>query len=352
MTTIVQTQNAQLAGNGTLRLRATESQSQAAPITIDLDKHFGDWRDDLARDGYVIIKGAIPQDRASDYRGDFFHWVEKWGMGFDKNDKTTWKPENLPVVKKGGMFHHSVGHESFVWKVRQEPGIVDSFSKLWGTDELLVSFDGANLSLPGSMQNPDQPAWWHIDQDPEKRGCICVQGLVNLNENGANDGGLRVLKNSHKLNDEYFTKVWNGKDGVRLPPEVQTADFFGFTEDILEWFYQNGAEWVKPEMETGDLVLWDARTAHYNIPPTGERDRCAVYTCFAPASTCSPEQLAIKQHLFEQRQMTTHWPCTHLSAKCMPILRDGKPCPYTHTKPFDEPELTDRLLKLAGVKPY
>lgn len=31
------------------------------------DPSFGDWRDDLIRDGYAIVKGAVPQDRALSY---------------------------------------------------------------------------------------------------------------------------------------------------------------------------------------------------------------------------------------------------------------------------------------------
>lgn len=31
------------------------------------DPSFGDWRDDLVRDGYAIIKGAVPRDRALNY---------------------------------------------------------------------------------------------------------------------------------------------------------------------------------------------------------------------------------------------------------------------------------------------
>lgn len=31
------------------------------------DASFGDWRDDLARDGYAVVKGAVPRDRALNY---------------------------------------------------------------------------------------------------------------------------------------------------------------------------------------------------------------------------------------------------------------------------------------------
>lgn len=31
------------------------------------DPAFGDWRDDLLRDGFAVVKGAIPQERALSY---------------------------------------------------------------------------------------------------------------------------------------------------------------------------------------------------------------------------------------------------------------------------------------------
>ena len=33
---------------------------------------------------------------------------------------------------------------------KSEPGVIEPFSKLWGTDELLVSFDTVNITLPPS----------------------------------------------------------------------------------------------------------------------------------------------------------------------------------------------------------
>ena len=39
------------------------------PLHMDgtTDSSFGDWRDDLIRDGYAVIKGAVPRDRALSY---------------------------------------------------------------------------------------------------------------------------------------------------------------------------------------------------------------------------------------------------------------------------------------------
>jgi hypothetical protein len=38
--------------------------------------NYGDWRDDLIRDGYAIVKGAIPRERADGYADAMFNWLE------------------------------------------------------------------------------------------------------------------------------------------------------------------------------------------------------------------------------------------------------------------------------------
>jgi hypothetical protein len=50
------------------------------------------------------------------------------------------------------MYHsYAISHEKFVWDARLEPGVLDAFSKIWGTDDLLVSFDGINsVFIPAS----------------------------------------------------------------------------------------------------------------------------------------------------------------------------------------------------------
>lgn len=40
------------------------------------DRHYGDFRDDLSRDGFAIIKGAIPRDRADAYADEMYSWLE------------------------------------------------------------------------------------------------------------------------------------------------------------------------------------------------------------------------------------------------------------------------------------
>lgn len=51
------------------------------------------------------------------------------------------------------------------------------FEKLWGTNELLSSFDSINCLPPSSATGVpnDQTSWLHADQAPLRRGFFCIQ---------------------------------------------------------------------------------------------------------------------------------------------------------------------------------
>ncbi|XAO27719.1 hypothetical protein I312_106580 [Cryptococcus bacillisporus CA1280] len=67
--------------------------------------------------------------------------------------------------------------------IRLEPGVIGAFPKVWDTDELLVSSDAVNMSLPYvvdqlpadiSVLSPQ------VDERPRKPRKYCVQGFINL----------------------------------------------------------------------------------------------------------------------------------------------------------------------------
>jgi hypothetical protein len=66
---------------------------------------FGDFRDDLLRDGFCVVKGAIPRERADQYAEEMFKYVEtfKGGLGFKRDDPSTWVEEKMPVINEKGM---------------------------------------------------------------------------------------------------------------------------------------------------------------------------------------------------------------------------------------------------------
>ena len=146
----------------------------------------------------MVVPSVIPEVKADEYVRRAYSWLEGFGKGFKGDDRSTWKPENLPAFNKGGLFNrHASGHEQWVWDIRSEPAVIDVFAKLWGTEELFVSFgrsrcfrvtialvdnsDGVNVSLPfDETADVDRRPWPHVDQSPQRRFKHCVQGIMNL----------------------------------------------------------------------------------------------------------------------------------------------------------------------------
>jgi hypothetical protein len=173
------------------------------------------------------------------------------GLGYDRNDPSTVHPDKLPVINEKGMLLNYGGpHEDFVWDIRSEQGVIGAFESVYATEDLLVSFDAINYGFANRTNLPSNKPWPHQDQDPEKPGFRCLQGLVNLQPNGPNDGGLIVCKGGH-LKSEQFHKDMKGEE--RIP--AWTPEWYGFTDAGMAWLKEHGCEWVKVCAEPGDLLL-------------------------------------------------------------------------------------------------
>ena len=87
---------------------------------LDPKVHYGDFRDQLARDGettfyskstpdlqtnrtagYAIVPNVISQEKAEEYSGRFQDWLESFNLGYKRDDSSTWSISNLPVNAKG-----------------------------------------------------------------------------------------------------------------------------------------------------------------------------------------------------------------------------------------------------------
>jgi hypothetical protein len=58
-----------------------------------------------------------------------------------------------------------------------------------------------------------------------------------------------------------------------------------------------------------------------------------------------------KVDIFKRWEGTTHWPHCNILGQGK-AMRDGTTCPGERDEPLENPELTDIVLRLAGVKPY
>ncbi|WVW84368.1 hypothetical protein I302_106402 [Kwoniella bestiolae CBS 10118] len=299
------------------------------------------WQRDLHDKGWALVKAAVPKERALRYAEEGEKWLEGFNMGYKRDDPTTYKSTNIPKHRYGGLFDHfSFAHSQFVWDCKSEPGVREIFARIWGTDELTVSFDGGTIAIP----TPDEAdhgkePWPHSDQSAYRPWAHCIQGLLNLLPNGPRDGGLAVLSGSAPLFAQYFKE--------HSPPEGGwiKRDLFNWTEETLQWFYARGCKWVKPEMAPGDFVLWDSRAVHYGAHPELDNKRMAVYTCYKPAQFMSEEQRERKVEAFKKGYMTSHDPTDF-------VLKEDQFADWNILHPYGPPSINEATKKAIGIMPY
>jgi ectoine hydroxylase-related dioxygenase (phytanoyl-CoA dioxygenase family) len=305
------------------------------------------WLEDLAIQGYAVVKRAVPADRAAQYQKKAIEWLQTFDPNMQPQDPSTWKTENLPLQTDRNTYeHYSVVHENFMWQARQEPGVINAFQKVWGTNELLVSFDSLNVTLP-NLKKARAP-WPHVDQAPRKRGLHCIQGIINLSHAGPEDGSLVVVSGSSALTEEFF-------DNHTDPATWEWKDNRYFDEKDMEWFFARGCKVTKVLAEPGDLILWDSRTIHWGGEPTEKSNtvRTVIYAAYAPAKLASSAAIEEKQKIWNVWGATTHWPHDNIRLRDLQAsYPDGTPDPRHRSEPLEKPEPTDLLLKLAGVKAY
>jgi hypothetical protein len=66
----------------------------------DVDEKYGDWRDDLFQKGFAIVRNAVNPERAAGYVEEMIKWLERFPLGFDRNEPKTWTEEHLPAHMK------------------------------------------------------------------------------------------------------------------------------------------------------------------------------------------------------------------------------------------------------------
>eukprot|EP00756_Hemistasia_phaeocysticola_P066997 Hpha_TRINITY_DN9640_c0_g1::TRINITY_DN9640_c0_g1_i1::g.184265::m.184265 len=253
----------------------------------------------LQRHGYVVLRGAL--DPGELKRGEELLWEKLKEHGMQPGQPETWEKPNYPCNPANGIVSRDFGQSDFMWHLRGAPGVIKAFSGIWGTEDLITSFDGCNVMRPWD----DRPewrtmgGWWHVDQGKPKRGFQSVQGLVTLYDVDATTGGLVVMPGTQLHHDELIDRQQKKTSGDFLPIGV---------DPLLE------TQALLVQMKAGDLALWDSRTIHCNFPGTGpaknpkELIRAVGYVCMAPKKQADKETLEDRKDAFAQRQSTTHWP--------------------------------------------
>jgi ectoine hydroxylase-related dioxygenase (phytanoyl-CoA dioxygenase family) len=231
----------------------------------------------LEENGFTVVKGVLKDSEVKYAKEEFF----KWYNGIEK----------IGVPPHGVIKHHQVGHQVHAWYIRTRPKVIEEFAKIWGTEELVVSFDGC-CYIPKNLSRKDK-SWVHTDQAPKQKGLQCVQGFIALTDN--ENTSFVVYDKTHMMHEKYFEEK-NENHGKRW--------------NLIDKNYVDQTARKVIKVNAGDLVLWDSRTFHENCYGRESEERLVQYICYLPKGSekNTEGQKEKRKNYLETLRTTSHWP--------------------------------------------
>ena len=246
--------NPSTATNDSIRLR---DEADGASLRVLSPEDWAFWK----HHGYVVIKQAVPREQADRLAALLWEFEEK-----DPNDQSTWYAPPRAEMKMKELTNSGMVelyNHQYEWDNRQTPRLHDAFTDIWGTDQLWVTIDRANLNLP-MRPGFEFKGFIHWDYDPETKPQN-VQGVLALaDQTDENMGGFQCVPELFRTYDTW--KLTQPADRDRFKPDV------------------TGFDTVKVKMEAGDLLIFNSSLAHGIRPNrSGDKVRIAQYVSMTPA---------------------------------------------------------------------
>ncbi len=301
-------------------------------------------KDILNEYGVAIIPNILNEKECSNFESGMFdyleHVMQNFDVPFDRNNPETFK-EWYKLLPKHGMLqqHFWIGHAQFNWDLRMNPKIIDVFKNIYGTDDLLVSFDGASFSPPHEITKRGyykNNVWLHSDQSYLRNDFECIQSWVTAKDVDEGDATLTVLVGSHNFHRECAEEFnIEAKD-----------DWYKLNDDEIKFYTDKGCYMLDIKCPAGSIVLWDSRTIHCGKEAlkTRKKDnfRMVSYLCYTPRIMANKKVIKKRIEAFENMRTTSHWP-----HKCKMFPKN--PRTYGDTMP-DVQEINFPVLNHIGMK--
>ena len=284
--------------------------------------------------GYVVVRQAIPASRAADllrFAWDF--------QGLDPDRPETWYPERAYRSELDQHLHIYGFVEAYqhqlIWDSRQEQRVYDAFVDVWDCEQLWVTLDRLNLNPPnvGNRSRSlieatetgfDIELHWDVDTTlaaPPQR----VQGIIALTASRPELGGFQCSPELFRRFDQWRLTQPADRDPIR--PNTDHAEY----------------PVQRPELEPGDLLIWNGLLAH-GVAPNLSRDgvRAVQYLSMMPALE-SHEELRSSRIASWRTLSTPQWNAT--------LLGDAIEPEATRYGPATLTELGRKLLGLQSWIP-
>ena len=175
--------NPSTAKSSSIKLNVRSNEVPLRKLTED-DWQF--WK----HNGYVVIENAISRQQAEETALFIWDFEDK-----KPDDRSTWYTApraEMEMKELVGTGMVEVYNNQALWNNRQQPDIYDAFVDIWGTEQLWVTIDRANLNFP-IRPGFEYKGFIHWDYDPETRPQN-VQGVLALSDQtDENMGGFQCI---------------------------------------------------------------------------------------------------------------------------------------------------------------
>ncbi|MEV6790954.1 phytanoyl-CoA dioxygenase family protein [Streptomyces sp. NPDC051320] len=244
---------------------------KSQPLRVLSEEDFAFWQ----TYGYVVVKEAVPASTAE--RLLEFTWEFQ---GLDPARPDDWyadRPFRTDLDRELHVYGFvEAYHHQLMWDNRQTQRVYDAFVDVWDCEELWVTLDRLNLNPP-NIKNRDRALiaptdegfdielHWDVDSTlgvPPQR----VQGIVALTGTQQDEGGFQCSPELFRRFDRWKAAQPADRDPVR--PGADPAEF----------------PVVRPQLEAGDLLIWNGLLAHGVASNTSEKGvRAVQYLSMMPA---------------------------------------------------------------------
>lgn len=359
---------------------ATAHSSSSDPIVVFEEERpslIAFYLKNLEEFGYCVIPQVLTAAETEVlYQRVWHEYIEKAWPNCKMDDRSNWK-EAFPMPNLYGIFAESAAQIQVMWDLRQDPRIVDVFAKIWGTRDLIVSMDGMAILCPPEIRTGHAEPWFHVDQTrikghesiphtntihPSidfgsdsllKTNASIIQGQFLFEDSFSGDGGFYCIPKSHLRFNEFAPQLEAlSRLEVAAEEELQSRNryllnFFGLDTGRSDTSYR-----IKHiTAPRGSLILWDARTVHWNQYASKERSKkenskvgMAGYLCYVPKEKLTHKARTLKGEAFK----------AGASTRLTPTYFDFNPT-KDHIKPefkchFEDASYTQPQVRLSSLR--
>jgi len=281
-------------------------QGRVRDYTFGLDD--SGWPEYLRQHGFCVLRDVLPADDMKQLEELFWSELEGVVPGLKRAKPMTWKfPRANGASPNGIVRSWGLPQSDFAWYVRLHQRVRQSFARIFGTQDLVVSMDSVKLDAC-DVSGPTPP-WLHRDQLQDVE-VYSVQGIFAFYEVGPRNAGTILIPGSHL--EAY---PWDEEqDGVSLlRAQGRQRNSVKVPKPLQKEFMACA---IKPRVPDNGLILFNSRTIHASAPSSVVRwkeeagkslprpNRVAVSVAMCPRSRRSNACLARKRRVYRNQGST------------------------------------------------